>query len=159
MGFFSDPQNKGSKISGENFGAFFVTKFVARKKSFVQNSLCRHATLTSFTHVGAIFQIFGYFVGEAETYTFPFFNLSGLRHEMGFVPGKQDWKKAYLTAPQHCNRNVVPIKPRPQSSAKASQCKRSRIEIQHDRVYPSGASGGSLHGGASFKVGKAHFAA
>ena len=26
-------------------------------------------------------------------------------------------------------------------------------------VFSSGASGGSLHGGASFKVGKAHFAA
>ena len=45
-GIFSDPQNKGSKNSGENFGAFFVRKFVARKKSFVQNSLCRRATLS-----------------------------------------------------------------------------------------------------------------
>ena len=31
-GFFSDPQNKGFKNFGENFGAFFVRKFVARKK-------------------------------------------------------------------------------------------------------------------------------
>ena len=55
-GIFSDPQNKGSKISGlrENFGAFFVRKFVARKKSFVQNSLCRRATLTYFHNVRAI---------------------------------------------------------------------------------------------------------
>ena len=28
-----------------NFGAFFVRKFVAQKKSFVQNSPCRRATL------------------------------------------------------------------------------------------------------------------
>ena len=30
---------------GEIFGAFFVRKFVAQKKSLVQNSCCRRATL------------------------------------------------------------------------------------------------------------------
>ena len=31
---FLDPQNKGSNISGENFGAFFVRKFVPPKFFF-----------------------------------------------------------------------------------------------------------------------------
>ena len=35
-----------SKHFGENIGAFFVTNFIARKKSFVQTSLCRGATLS-----------------------------------------------------------------------------------------------------------------
>ena len=43
---FLDPQNRGSKKSGENFGAFFVRKFVSRKKYFVLTSFCRRATLT-----------------------------------------------------------------------------------------------------------------
>ena len=33
----------------EKFGAFFVRKFVAQKKTFVQNSLCRRATLARAT--------------------------------------------------------------------------------------------------------------
>ena len=45
-GMFSDPQNKGSNTSGTNFGAFFVRKFVPRKKSFVPTRFCRLATLT-----------------------------------------------------------------------------------------------------------------
>ena len=40
---FSDPRNKGSNISGKN-----VRKFVARKASFVQDSLCTRATLVNF---------------------------------------------------------------------------------------------------------------
>ena len=43
-GFFLTHRTKAQNF-GENFGAFFVRKFVARKKSFVQNSLCRRATL------------------------------------------------------------------------------------------------------------------
>ena len=43
-------------------------------------------------------------------------------------------KTAKYTPPQFCTRDV-------------------------DRRFSSGASGGCLHGGASFKVGKAHFAA
>ena len=51
-GFF-DPQKKGSKLSGKNLNirAFFVRKFVAQQKFFVQNSLCRRATLN---RVGAM---------------------------------------------------------------------------------------------------------
>ena len=44
-GFFLTHRTRAQKFRG-NFGAFFVRKFVARKKSFVQNSLCRRATLT-----------------------------------------------------------------------------------------------------------------
>ena len=40
------PTEQRLKNFGENFGAFFVRKFVARKKSSVQNSLCRRAALT-----------------------------------------------------------------------------------------------------------------
>ena len=43
-GFFW-PTEQRLKNFGEIFGAFFARKFVARKKSFVQNSLCRRATL------------------------------------------------------------------------------------------------------------------
>ena len=48
-GIFRDffwPTEQRLKKFGENFGAFFIRRFVARKKSFVQNSLCRRATLT-----------------------------------------------------------------------------------------------------------------
>ena len=51
-GDFFRPTEQRLKNFGEIFGAFFVRKFVARKKSFVarkksfvQNSLCRRATL------------------------------------------------------------------------------------------------------------------
>ena len=47
-GFFWPTEQRLKKF-GENFGAFFVRKFVARKKSFVQNSLCRRATLIVFS--------------------------------------------------------------------------------------------------------------
>ena len=43
--FLTPPPNKGSKLSGKHFRAFFVRNFVAQKKYFVQNSLCRRATL------------------------------------------------------------------------------------------------------------------
>ena len=52
---------------GEDFGAFFVIKFVAQKKSFAQNSLCRRATLI--------------FWGDFRSWAFPdgalFGNLTG----------------------------------------------------------------------------------
>ena len=45
MGFFLTHRIEAQTFFGENFGAFYVRKFVAQKNSFVQNSLCRRATL------------------------------------------------------------------------------------------------------------------
>ena len=47
-GDFFWPTEQRLKHFGENSGAFFVRKFVARKKSFVQNPLCGRATLKNW---------------------------------------------------------------------------------------------------------------
>ena len=43
-GFFSDPQNKGSKVRGK-FRSIFAEKIRASEKSFMPTSFCRRATL------------------------------------------------------------------------------------------------------------------
>ena len=50
-GFFLTHRTKAQKFRGK-FRSIFVRKFVARKKSFVQNSLCRCATLMFCTGKG-----------------------------------------------------------------------------------------------------------
>ena len=47
---FSGPTKSRLKKIGENFGAFFMRKFVPRKKYFVPTSFCRRATLIFSIH-------------------------------------------------------------------------------------------------------------
>ena len=48
--FFSDPQHKGSNISGQ-FRSVFCKKIRSSKKHFVKNSLCRRATFINLAKI------------------------------------------------------------------------------------------------------------
>ena len=52
---FFEPTKQRLKNIGEIFGAFFVRKFVAQTGYFVQNSLCKRATLKKAIFVTANF--------------------------------------------------------------------------------------------------------